>query len=719
MTKHSIENICWKEVVWRRPFKLEDVYDMLSHLATLSPRGAVIWEARAKSGFIRYLIGVDAKFYDQVAEAICSHGEIQLYDTPPQTRQTIETARQIRMSHPSLSLRTDITASTIRAGLAAMAMTRDNDEAVLQLILGGAYAPSTIPQNPIDPSISWLHAVLGSVGRAPMELRKSMKEKAEQHNFQLAIRVGVSGKDAIRRINSIMSAFRILESAGTHIYSDYEKASYLNLAHIPWHFPLKLSVKELASFLLLPAGEDELPGTSGLHPKALHPPIWYHEPTNRTQGRIFATTMNPANQLKLSISPEDSLEHTILLGPTGSGKSTAMLNLILADVYANRSVLVIDPKADLVTNILERIPESRAKDVVVIDPSDDSPVGFNPLTLPGNPSLIADAVLAVFKDIFSENWGIRSQDIFSAALLTLVETKDASLLWLPVLLTDKEFRQKVTRGVKDEITLKPFWKSFDTLRDSERDQWIAPVLNKMRQFMFRPGLRNILGQSNPKFQLTDLFYERKIVLVPLNKGTVGSESARLLGSLIVGLTWTLALSRARIPPERRYLVSIYIDELQDYLSLPTDLSDALAQARGLGVGMTMAHQYRAQLPYEIRAGVDANARNKIIFGLNANDAREIAAMAPELTALDFMTLPRYQIYTSFMSNGRNTGWIQGKTLPAPPTIHTAAELKAMSMTAYGRPSEDVEKEFLRLVKETSEPDEPDWNDSTIGRRKIS
>jgi hypothetical protein len=135
--------------------------------------------------------------------------------------------------------------------------------------------------------------------------------------------------------------------------------------------------------------------------------------------------------------------------------------------------------------------------------------------------------------------------------------------------------------------------------------------------------------------------------------------------------------------------------------------------------MTMAHQYRAQLPYEIRAGVDANARNKIIFGLNANDAREIAAMAPELTALDFMTLPRYQIYTSFMSNGRNTGWIQGKTLPAPPTIHTAAELKAMSMTAYGRPSEDVEKEFLRLVKETSEPDEPDWNDFTIGRRKIS
>ena len=173
----------------------------------------------------------------------------------------------------------------------------------------------------------------------------------------------------------------------------------------------------------------------------------------------------------------------------------------------------------------------------------------------------------------------------------------------------------------------------------------------MRQFLFRPGLRGILGQSHPKFQLTDLFSQRKIVLVPLNRGTVGAESARLLGSLVVGLSWTLALSRATVAPERRHLVSLYIDELQDYLTLPTDLSDALAQARGLGVGITMAHQYRAQLPYEIRAGIDANARNKIIFGLNASDAREIATMAPGLEALDFIR----KLFGGITDNGWNHG----------------------------------------------------------------
>lgn len=395
-----------------------------------------------------------------------------------------------------------------------------------------------------------------------------------------------------------------------------------------------------------------------------------------------------------------------------------MQNLILSDIYAGRSVLVIDPKADLVNSILERIPESRYNDVVVIDPSDPCPVGFNPLSLPGNPVLIADAMLAVFKEIFAENWGIRSQDVLSAALLTLAEVKGSSLLWLPQLLTDENFRHSLTDKIKDQIALKPFWNSYDNMRDSERKQEIAPVLNKIRQFLYRPGLRAILGQSEPKFQLTDLFYKRKIVLVPLNKGTVGAESAKLLGSLIVGLTWTLTLSRANIPAEKRHIISLYIDELQDYLSLPTDLADALAQARGLGVSITMAHQYRAQLPPELKAGIDANARNKIIFGLNSSDAKEVAAMAPNLEALDFMTLPRYEVYANVMSDGKSTGWIHGKTLPPPASLKNPAELRALSQTTYGRPIEEVEEEFLELLRRSDETPAPEATQAPIGRRKI-
>lgn len=392
-------------------------------------------------------------------------------------------------------------------------------------------------------------------------------------------------------------------------------------------------------------------------------------------------------------------------------------HLILSDIYAGRSVLVIDPKQDLVNRILECAPESRQEDIVVIDPSDPCPVGFNPLALPGDKTLIADAILAVFKEVFAENWGIRSQDILSAALLTLAQTKDASLLWLPALLTNENFRHSITDKLTDEIVLKPFWKNYDAMRDSERRTEIAPVLNKIRQFLYRPGLRNILGQSNPKFQLTDLFYKRKIILVPLNKGTIGAESARLLGSLIVGLTWTLALSRANIPAYKRHIISLYIDELQDYLALPTNLSDALAQARGLGVGITMAHQYRAQLPPDIRAGIDANARSKIVFGLNATDAKEVAAMAPELDALDFMTLPRYEVYANFMSGGKATGWIRGVTMPPIEALRSPAEFRAVSQASYGIPHEDTERDFLKLLRSCEDEVPPDIAETSFGRRK--
>ena len=717
--KRQIKEICWREVIWHRPFELETIYELLSHLASLIPRGPIIWEARAYDGQVRYLLGAEQHYTHEIQDVFRAHGRVQFYSTPKHTRKAIDNVKQLKISRPVLSLKTDIALSVIRAGLAAMVSSHSKEETVLQIVFGPSFAPSDVPKRLPNPHAPWSQIFFGNTSQASPESRSSIKEKAQQHGFCAAIRIGSSGKNALNRIYNILSALKTLESAGVRISAQPEKTMSINEAHVPWCFPLRLSVRELAHFLLLPAGDKELAGTAGLHPKALPPPEWYKNPVSSIQARTFAVGTGTAERVQLSISPSDSLEHTILLGPTGTGKSTTMLHLALADINAGRSVLLIDPKADLVNDVLASLPESRKDEVIIIDPSDPCPVGFNPLAFNNyrNPALIADAVLAVLKEIFADNWGIRSQDILSAALLTLVETEGASLLWLPTLLNDEAFRHKITSQVKDKIALKPFWDSFEAMKDTERRQEIAPVMNKMRQFLLRPGLRNVLGQSDPKFSLTDLFYKRRIILVPLNKGVIGAESARLLGSLIVGLTWTLALSRANLPPERRHIVSVFIDELQDYLSLPTDLSDALAQARGLGLSITMAHQYRAQLPPNIRAGIDANARNKIIFGLNSGDAKDMAAMAPELEARDFMNLPRYQVYTTFQSAGKNTGWVQGQTLPPPPVLRMSAELKARSMTMYGIPAEEVEREYLEIIN-SENINQNDWGDASIGRRKL-
>ena len=589
-----------------------------------------------------------------------------------------------------------------------------------RIILGASYGPVPLSPGLQDPNASWLEIISGSVQKANYDMLKSVKEKAGQSGFQAIIRIGTSSKkDCIGPLHDLTAAFRILESAGVKIYAENENPKKVTEATVPFHFPLKLSVKEIVPFTLLPVGEDELPGAAPLHPKQALPPTWYHAPKFQSQKRTFATALSCED---LSISPEDSLLHTILIGPTGSGKSTAMLNLILSDINAGRGVLVIDPKYDLVNDVLERIPPHRQNDVVVIDPASPNPVGFNPLAVghDADKELVADTVLSTMKEIWADSWGIRTADITNAALLTLLETPGASLMWLPELLTNSAFRASITANVKDEIALKPFWKRFESMTDYECRQQIEPVLNKLRQLYMRPKLRDILGQETPKFNLNELFTKSKIVLVPLNKGIIGGESARLLGSLLVGLTWALALGRAKIPQEKRKMACLYIDELQDYLSLPTDLSDALAQARGMGLSVTMAHQYRAQVPQLLRAGIDANARNKIVFGLTGADAKDMAGMSDNLDALDFASLPRYYIYANILSGGRSTGWVQGVTLPKPEPLQGAAELRAVSMKRYGVPAETVESQLAaRFQSIAPDPEEEakEFKDGAVGRRR--
>ena len=644
--RRIFNNLAWKEVQWSRPLSLEVVHDILTNLATTTPRSPIIWEVRGSLGKIRYLIGAENNYILKVLAVFRAHGDVRFVSVVNNivTRQPMVIAKRLQISRPMLSIRTDLSQSVIRAGLAAITSANNKHENVMQVILGPTYAPKSTANNIPDPHKSWLTTILYGTTPASTETRSIIRDKAACFGFEAVLRLGSTG-DATQ-LSGLFSALKILETVGVHISASPENAEHINNSYVPWHFHLRLSVKELSSLLLPPVGVEQLPGLSPLHPKNLLPPSWYRNP-NPVHDRTFAVASDASGKIRLSISPQDSLEHGIIMGPTGSGKSTVLLRLISADINAGRSVLVIDPKADLVNDILARIPATRMNDVVVIDPTDTQPVGINPFSLTKeNPTLIADAVLTVLKNVFADNWGILSDEMLSAALLTLARAEGASLLWLPTLFTNERFRSKIIAGLHDEIGLKPFWVNYENMKESERRQEIAPALRKIRQYLFRPNLRNVLGQSHPKFSLDELFCKRRIVLVPLNKGVIGPECAKLLGSLIIGLVWILALSRTKLPPERRHIVNVFVDELQDYIALPTDLADALAQARGLGVSLTMAHQYRNQLPTSIRSAIDANARNKIVFGLNIWDAKDMAAMASELEAQDFTALPRYHVYTN-------------------------------------------------------------------------
>lgn len=708
------DGIVWRGVSWPRPFDPDAALELLTRIAADRTIGHVVFEVRGDRKRLHYLVGCAPDKVHALSPILTTHVEGTRFCADI-GRKTPDLAARVRLSHPSLSLSTDRVLAAVRAILSGLkGAKRGDEELILQVILGPRIHPHTVPADITDPRDSWVDKLVFGTRLASSETKASMKMRANVHGFEAVIRLGVRADTVGRQrqlLTGLHAALRVTEAAGVCVHVVSESPGAIQIAKNPWRWPLRLSAPELVSLMGWPLGEGTLPGIGAVHPKVIAPPKGLKD-----SGRAFAISSASGESVRLGISAHDSLQHTVLLGPTGAGKSNAMLSLIMADIEAGRGLLVIDPKRDLTIDVLARIPEARRRDVVVIDPADVSPVGLNPLAAQRqDPSLVADGILAVFKELWADSWGPRTQDILTAALMTLAQAPNSTLVWLPTLLTDARFRHKLTKKISDPVGLEPFWNAFEAMSPAQRDQAIAPVLNKLRQFLLRPALRAVLGQTEPHFDLSELFTERKIVLVSLNKGLIGSEGARLLGSLVVAQLWPLILSRASLPPERRHIVSVFIDEVQDYLTLPTDLADALSQSRGLGVGFTIAHQYRNQLPPALRSGVDANARNKIVFGLNASDAHDVAAMAPELEATDFMLLPRFSVYADLMQGGHDMGWVSGHTLPAGPVIANAAELKAASAEAYGCPASETEAAVIRAVglndaEQDSEPDQP------VGRR---
>nr|WP_269207832.1 hypothetical protein [Streptococcus equi] len=178
---------------------------------------------------------------------------------------------------------------------------------------------------------------------------------------------------------------------------------------------------------------------------------------------------------------------------------------------------------------------------------------------------MADMLLGVFQEIFEDSWGIYTQDILSHSFHTLAKVGNSTLLDLPKLLTNKAFRHEILKSVSDPFLL-DFWQGFDTLSDSARQTMISPVLNKFRSILLRPALRVIFGKSSGNFSLKDIFDKPKLLLVPLNKGLIGTEDAKFIGAILLGCLYQLTLLRAK--ETVRKPVFIYIDEVADYLKLP-------------------------------------------------------------------------------------------------------------------------------------------------------
>jgi hypothetical protein len=360
-----------------------------------------------------------------------------------------------------------------------------------------------------------------------------------------------------------------------------------------------------------------------------------------------------SNGRKVGLAVVDARQHIHVLGPTGVGQSTLIAQLALADFRERRGAIVIDPKGDLVDDILTRIPAGEEDDVDLLDPSEAAPLTLNMLDNPDR-DLGVDQLVSIFRRVFERDWGPRTDDIFRSTLLTLTATvPTATLSDVPLVLSDANWRAQLIAQINDPIGLGPFWDWYQGLSESQRAQSIGPLLNKLRAFLLRRPARAIVGHTKTTLDIPRCLDQGRLLLARLPKGTLGEDTSRLLGSMIVARAWQAALARAVLKPEQRRDCALLVDEVHNYLNLPTPIPDVLAEARGYRLSFCLAHQHLAQLTPEVRAGIDANARTKVYFQLSQEDAHHLEPeVQPELSEYDLANLPLYTAAVRVCHNGQ-------------------------------------------------------------------
>jgi len=501
---------------------------------------------------------------------------------------------------------------------------------------------------------------------------------------------------------------------------------------------------------MVSVASSRLPLVAAGHPSRLAPkPLGASDirpMTGRTSRRGRGAEVgsgNPVAEL-IGLGIPEARHHLHLLGPTGTGKSTLLLRLILADAKAGRGVVVLDPHGDLALRVLERLPASCRDRLVVIDPEETlAPASWNVLdpSLVGA-ELVSEHLVATLHRLYAPWWGPRLEDTLRAACLTLThpatpvpnpatlvpneepqllhelgnslanrlpngetalgdqqaQAGAATLADIPRLLTDRVFRDRITAGVRsvDPGGLGAFWAGYEALSPAQMANVGGPVLSKLRAITSRRFALDLLGVAPSTLDLAQIL-DGGILIARLPKGILGEDTTRLIGSLLLTGVWQAATARTRQPEPARLDASVVVDECHNFLHLPIGLDDALAEARSYRLSWTLAHQHLGQLPRPMAAAIEANTRNKVYFTLSPADAHVLARHTmPHLDEDDLTGLDGYQIACRLMAGSRPARPFTLTTLPPPPEVPGALEAARTAARAHGlTPQARAEHHALR------------------------
>ena len=506
---------------------------------------------------------------------------------------------------------------------------------------------------------------------------KGAEEKSHKLGFDTVLRIvyrgGVSKYESNLRLQSMVASYK--QFATTYMNS-FHQGKIITDGSVEARYhrrefarrPFVLNIEEIATLYHLPHTNVETPYILWATSQTSEPPA--NLPVVSTSAKddispIAGATFRGLNT-PFGLPRSDRGRHLYILGQTGVGKSALLELLTISDITSPYGFAVIDPHGDYAVSILKRIPKERTKDVIYFNPADvDYPIAFNPMEVTDAKlkTQTASELIGVLKRMF-DSWGPRLEYILRYSLLALLEYPNSTMLDITRILTDKKFRKEVLAHVKDPV-VKNFWDvEFASWNDKFAAEAVSPVLNKVGAFTANPLVRNIIGQPKSSFNIRQIMDEKKILIVNLSRGVVGEDNAAILGALMVTKMQLGAMSRADIPADQRVPFYLYVDEFQNFAT--DSFATILSEARKYALNLTVANQYIAQMPQDVKDAVFGNVGSMVAFRMSADDARSMQRyFEPKFTEYDLVHMHNRNFVISMTIEGEKVQAFSGVTLDLP------------------------------------------------------
>lgn len=669
--------------------KHQDNQAALGGLAGLPPTDELIWEIAGAHERIGHRVWVPSESRRAVESTLTASLSAVRFADAPEPGGASTMSLRIFVASPSV-LRTDIPEQASRSLLSAFTGLERDERLVLRWALR-ADRPR-------------MHGN-ASERRQDARARQAQREwqaKTARPGFRIAGLVLVRASSSSRARHLLDRVAHVLRSRATNprdLRLTYERGSR-SMAACPrtTHSSGWASDEELSPLLGWPVGDEVLPGLEvGVSRTLLVPSNVARD------GRRLFIGRNSEGERAVAISAKAALRHQLLVGGTGTGKSTTLARIVLDDLARGHGGLLIDPKdGSLVNAILERVPSEHADRVVVLDPASKGPVPGIDLFGGGDVNLAADVVTGALASIFRDAWGPRTDHYLRLALRTLSEVPGATLVDVGRLFFEPGFRRQAIAHLSDRIAVGA-WQTYSSMSTAEQAQHVQAPMGRVMNLVARPAVRAIIAQREPKLDIGRLLEERKLLLVSLSPGTLGEPAARLLGALIMYLTWSAIEARAALPPERRHPVFVYLDELGSIADLPFSFETLAERARGLGAGVVVALQTFGRLPESLRGSLLGNAQSLVTFRASSDEAARLAKELPGLSARDLQSLGAYEVAARVATSDGGVAVVTGYTEPLEPPTKQADRIRRLSTERYGVDPKETER-WLTARLSTREPE---------------